>query len=471
MRGNPNMQMANNQNQPVRIYFLSEITHLIKDALLELSGYEFWVRAYLIAPRWKQRSGHYYCELMDVDAMGDTIARIRAIIWRDNYMRITRKLQTLGMPDALKDNSEVCFLCAVRYHEVYGLSLDIYDIDPTFGESQINLNRRQILERLTKEDILNRNKETYLPVASLRIGLITSKESAAYNDFTKTIIASSFSFQIVFADCPMQGKDMEQGLISSLQHLTQAQVDVICIVRGGGSQADLAWFDNEQIARAVLACPIPIWVGIGHEIDIGVLDFIAHRSCNTPTAVAEELVERIQELVTILRTVGDQLQHIVDRRVATQEQLMQRNIHGAMMGLRKQFELASAQLDNSMLGTRSSFERVFITEEVNIEGKVQRLHDRSDWLLDTKQESFKERCERLQLSRYLQILADKEVSLNDKAKRLDAMLLERVLKRGYTITRDSRGHVLKSVTQIKEGDSVETQFTDGMATSVVTKRR
>ena len=465
------MQVTDNQNQPVRIYRLSEITHLIKGALLELSGYDFWVRAHLIAARWEQRSGHYYCELMDVDATGDTIARIKAIIWRHNYMKINTKLQTLGIPDALKDNSEVCVLCAVRYNEVYGLSLDIYDIDPTFGESQINLNRRQILEKLTKENILNKNKATYPPVASLCIGLITSKESAAYNDFTKTILASPFSFQVVFADCPMQGEDMERGLVSSLQQLTQAQVDVICIVRGGGSQADLAWFDNEQIARAVLACPIPVWVGIGHEIDIGVLDFIAHTSCKTPTAVAEELVRRIQELVAILKTAGDQLQRIVDRRVATQEQLMQRNIHGAMMGFRKQFDLASAQLDKSILGARSSFERIFITEEANIEGKLQRLHDRGAWLLDTKQESFRERCERLQLSRYLQILADKQASLNDKGKHLDAMLPGQVLKRGYTITRDSRGQVLKSVTQLKEDDSVETQFTDGTATSVVTKRR
>jgi len=465
------MQVTNNQHQPVRIYLLSEITHLIKDALLELSDYEFWVRAHLIAPRWEQRSGHYYCDLMDVNATGDTIARIRATIWRHNHMRITKKLQTLGMPDALKNNSEVCVLCAVRYHEIYGLSLDIYDIDPTFGESQINLNRRQILEKLTKEDILNKNKDVYLAVASLRIGLITSKESAAYNDFTKTIMASPFSFQIVFADCPMQGDDMEQGLVSSLQQLTQAKVDVICIVRGGGSQADLAWFDNEQIARAVLACPIPVWVGIGHEIDIGVLDFIAHTSYKTPTAVAEELVKRMRELSAILKTAGDQLQHIVDRRVATQEQVMQRNIHGAMMGFRKQFEIASAQLDMSILGARSSFERVFITEEANIDGKLQRLHDHSAWLLDSKQESFKEQCERLQISRYLQILADKQASLDDKEKHLDAMLPEQVLKRGYTITRDSRGQVVKSVTKLKEDDSIETQFTDGTATSLVTKRR
>ena len=465
------MQAMDNQNQPVQIYRLSEITHLIKDTLLELSGYDFWVRAHLIAARWEQRSGHYYCELMDVDAAGATIARIRAVIWRHNYVKITEKLQTLGIPDALKENSEVCVLCAVRYHEVYGLSLDIYDVDPTFGESRINLNRRQILEKLTKEGILDKNKERHLPVASVRIGLITSKESAAYNDFTKSISASPFSFQIIFADCPMQGEDMEQALVSSLQQLTQGKVDVICIVRGGGSPADLAWFDNERIARAVLDCPIPIWVGIGHEIDVGVLDFIAHTSCKTPTAVAQTLVQSIQELVTILEVVADQMQNIVDRRLATQEQLMERNIHGAAVGFRKQFDLAAAQLNNSMLGIRSSFEPVFINEKANIEKKVQKLHDRSAWLLDRKRESFEERCNRVQLSRYLRIVANKQGSLDDKGRHLDAMLPGQVLRRGYTITRDNRRQVMKSVTQTKEEDSIETQFTDGTATSVVTRRR
>lgn len=464
------MQLTNNQSQPIRIYPLSEITHLVKDAILELADNEFWVRAHLIADRKQHRSNHYYCELFDVDAEGNTIARMRATIWRHNYARILDKLQALGMPDALNDNSEVCVLCAVRFHEVYGLSLDIYDIDPTFGESQINLNRRLILEKLTKEGIHTKNKEAYLPAATLRIGLITSKESAAYNDFTKTIMSSPFSFQVVFADSPMQGEEVEQKLISSLQQLIEAQVDAVCIVRGGGSQADLAWFDNEQVARAVLACPIPVLVGIGHEIDIGVLDVVAHTSFKTPTAVAEGLVKRIQELVNILKTAGVQLQHIVDRRITTQEQLMKRNIHGAMMGFKKQFELTSAHLDTRIVESKSVFERVFSTELASMGLTIQKLCDRSTWLLDTKQRSFSERCERLQLSRYLQIVADREASLNDKAKQLNAMLPEQVLKRGYTITRDHRGQVVKSVTQLKEGNPIETQFTDGKATSVVKGR-
>jgi exonuclease VII large subunit len=157
--------------------------------------------------------------------------------------------------------------------------------------------------------------------------------------------------------------------------------------------------------------------------------------------------------------------------VATEEQLMERNVHGAMVGFRKQFDLAAAQLDRSMAGVRSSFEPIFISEKANILGKVQGLHDRSAWLLDTKQENFEERCNRFQLPRYLHIVADKQASLDDRVSHLDAMLPGQVLKRGYTITRDNLGQVMKSVTQIKGDDSIETQFTDGTATSVVTERR
>ena len=444
---------------------------MIKEALLELSDHEFWVRAHLIAPRWEQRSGHYYCELMDTDAAGDTVARIRAIIWRNNYARIAQKLETLGMPDAMKDNAEICVLCAVRYHEVYGLSLEIYDIDPTFGESQINLNRRQILEKLTREEIISRNKATHLPAACLRIGLITSRNSAAYNDFTKTLLASPFAFHVVLADCPMQGEAMQQEMVLSLQRLTQAEVDLICIVRGGGSLADLAWFDNEVIAKAVLDCPTPVWVGIGHEIDTGVLDFIAHTSCKTPTAVAEALVKRVQELVFLARASAERLRNTVDRRVATQEQLMQRNIHGASMGFGKQIRFVSLQLEKTALGARASFDHVFSREQARIELVEQRLRDHGTYLLDAEQESLGERGSRLQLFRYLQILNDKQAILTDRAKRLDTLMPEQILKRGYTITRDPTGQVLKSAAQVKADDSIETQFSDGSATSIVTTRR
>jgi exodeoxyribonuclease VII large subunit len=461
------IEPSSDQNLLIRKYNLREITSLIKESLLDLSGTEFWVQAHLIADRGTLRSGHYYGELMDVDEAGNQIARIRITIWRHNYNRIIEKLREAGMPDALQSDSEVCALCSVRYHEVYGLSLDVFDIDPFFGESHIDRNRRLIVEKLTKENILKKNAEACLPVAPQRLGLITSKESAAYNDFVKTLFNSAFSFQVILADCPMQGEETERGVVSSIQLLCEAGVEIICIVRGGGSQADLAGFDNEEIARAIINCPMPVWVGIGHEIDTGVLDVVAHSSFKTPTSVAEALVSRLKELQSRLEIAANRLQHIVDRQMALSSQLLHRKIVGALNGFRKQYELKQQQFTNDTLKTRVSSRECFSSKKVTLSNKSQRLRDLYFWSLDSNSRQLKENSNRIQLPRYLKVLIDKEVHLVSKEKHFIAMMPAQILKRGYTMTRNLRGEILRSIAQVQKNETIKTQFVDGYAQSIV----
>lgn len=461
------MQESSSNSLPDRIYHLHDITSLISDSLLELSENEFWVQAQLIADRGALRSGHYYSELMEVDEAGKQVARIRIIIWRQNYIRISRKLSEAGVPDALQQNGEVCVLCAVRFHDVYGLSLDVYDIDLSFGESHITRNRRQIIEKLTRENILKRNASAYLPAAPLCLGLITSKESAAYNDFVKTLFSSDFSFQVIFADCHMQGEETAKDLISSIRLLSKVGVDVICIVRGGGSQADLAWFDGEEIARAVVNCPVPVWVGIGHEIDTGLLDVVAHSSFKTPTAVAESLVTRLRELVSRLEIAARRLKDITDRKMAFASQELARKILGSLNGFRKQCELALYQADNLSLQLKSSFGESFNNQKANLNGRSQKLNDLCYWSLDLRDKNLMGTQNRIQLSRYLNILLNKKASLADKERHLNAIMPEQVLKKGYTITRNLEGKILTSVSQIQEKEAIETQFVDGHVTSIV----
>jgi len=241
----------------MEILRLYDITKLIKSSLLDLTSQKFWVKAHLHVNRAGLKGGHFYCDLVDVDDRGNQIAKIRGTIWNSRYNAIMRKLKDAGFPNALQDNSEICVLCSVRFHDLFGLSLDISDVDPTFGEAQINRNRRMIIEILTKEGILKKNADTFLPMAPLKIGLISSKDSAAYNDFTKTLFNSTFSFKVIFAEASMQGEKTESDITSSIDLLERVNPDVICIIRGGGSQADLAWFDNENIARRIINCSIP----------------------------------------------------------------------------------------------------------------------------------------------------------------------------------------------------------------------
>ncbi len=450
-----------------RVYQLQEITSLIKESLLDLSSQEFWVRAHLIAPRSPSTYRNYYCELTDVDELGNKTAQIRAIIWQSEYNQILNKLREAGMPDALQDNSEVCVLCAVRYHEVYGLSLNIYDIDPSFGESQIDLNRRQIIEKLSAEGVLKRNTETYLSAAPLRIGLITREESAAYNDFTKTLFASVFSFQLIVADCTMQGENTERETVSAIRHLAKAKVDVICIVRGGGSQLDLAWFDNERIARTIIKCPIPVWVGIGHEIDTGVLDVVAHSSFKTPTAVAEVLVSTLQELLNSLELAAERLQNTVDWRLELSGRELSRMTLGARNGFRKQHELVVQQFSNSTLKVKSQFEECFSSKEIFIGNKNQKLRHLCDWTLNSNSKRLTATCRHIGLPRYLKIVAERQGHLVERERQLLMLMPDQILRKGYTITRNLRREILRSITQLQGNEAIETQFIDGYARSIV----
>jgi exodeoxyribonuclease VII large subunit len=452
-----------------KVYQLQEITSLIKESLLDLSSQEFWVRAHLIAPRRPAAYRNYYCELTDVDDLGNKTAQIRAVIWQSEYNQILDKLREAGMPDALQDNSEVCLLCAVRYHEVYGLSLNIYDIDLSFGESQIDLNRRQIIEKLSAEGVLKNNTETYLTAAPLRIGLITRKESAAYNDFIKTLFSSPFSFQLILADCTMQGENTEKETVSAIRLLTKAKVDVICIVRGGGSQLDLAWFDNEKIARSIINCPIPVWVGIGHEIDTGVLDIVAHSSFKTPTAVAEVLVNTLQELLHGLEVSADRLQNIIDWRMELSSRELSRRILGAANGFRKQYELVLNQFTNNTLRIKSQFEECFNSKMMFLDNKEQKLRQLCDWSLDSSNKRLLLTCSHINQSRYLRIIEERKMNLVNKERQLKALMPDHVLRKGYTITRNLSSEILRSITQLQQDEAIVTQFRDGFARSTVQK--
>lgn len=617
------MERINENNTP-KILRLYEVTDLIKSSLLELSSKKFWVKAHIHVNRAGAKGGHVYCDLVDVDSRGNQIAKIRGTIWSSRYIGITRKLKDAGFPNALQDNSEVCVLGMVRFHELYGLSLDITDVDPTFGEAQINRNRRIIIEKLTSEGILKKNFAVDMPMAALRIGLISSKDSAAYKDFMQTLWSSGFSFKVVFSEASMQGEKTESDVISSINLLEKACVNLICIIRGGGSQSDLAWFDNEKIARRIAVSPVPVWVGIGHEIDVGVLDIVAHTSHKTPTAVADALVGRLQDLVIRLDIAFDRLKNNAKRVIALQESKQQRKIIGAVNGLKKCFALFEGNVRNMILQAESRFVKKFMEKEGSLDtrrvcmkeklsaivGNLERdmadytanlksfiesatqlkqkiiqdkigylipslhrniktreddlqrniqgtlsglnkyyhavlerfgknvartdarfikcftnrvnnlvqkekalqtgfiqmikssgraLQERATLLsasclrrrlaaqnnvaistdrlrvlyqkyLQTKEQPFSALVSRLQLARYLKIVSDCEKSLAANLQRLNSVKPENVLKKGYSITRDAIGNVIRSSHQLESGQVIVTQYAEGSSESIIRRK-
>jgi exodeoxyribonuclease VII large subunit len=220
----------------------------------------------------------------------------------------------------------------------------VADADPTFALGELELKKKEILDRLKKEGLLEPNKKLYVPILPIKIGLVTSKGSAAYNDFIKTLKSSMFGFVVYFADAIVQGNQTEQSVLYALQTLESLDLELVLIVRGGGSKTELFSLDNEVIARKIAAYKYPVWTGIGHEIDISILDHVANRYFKTPTAVAEELVARFVEMKRHLDEAEHRFKSSWSYRVDIDKKYIQNSKTGLINVARKLIESKNVNL-------------------------------------------------------------------------------------------------------------------------------
>lgn len=277
-----------------KFFTLSDITSRIQQILQPHLGKNFWIKAEISSGR--ERGGSFYCDLVETDEHGKIIAQMRCTIWNRDLANIRRQFKEHDLDLTLDDGTSVGFQCSLQFNSQYGLSLKVVGADPAFALGELELRKKEILDRLTKEGLLEPNKHLFVPMLPNRVGLITSRGSAASNDILTTFSSSPFGFKIYLADAMVQGKQAEQSVLNALEVLEKLDVELVIIARGGGSKTDLFYLDNEAIARRIASYKIPVWTGIGHETDISILDHVANRYFKTPTAVAEEIVARHIEM-------------------------------------------------------------------------------------------------------------------------------------------------------------------------------
>ena len=277
-----------------RFFTLSDITNRVQAILQPHIGKLFWVKAEISSG--KERGGSFYCDLVETDGNGKIIAQIRCTVWSRDLDTIKKLFRDQDLELKLDDGTVVGFQCSLQYSSQYGLSLKAVAADPIFALGELELRKKQIIDRLMKEGLFEINKRLPVPLLPQRIGLVASKDSAGYNDILKTFKTSSFGFKIYLADAIVQGNQAERSVLQALDALEKLHVDLVIIARGGGSKTDLSGLDNEAIARRIASYTIPVWTGIGHDIDTSVLDLVANQSFKTPTAVAEEIVARYIEM-------------------------------------------------------------------------------------------------------------------------------------------------------------------------------
>ncbi|MDD3296591.1 MAG: exodeoxyribonuclease VII large subunit [Candidatus Omnitrophica bacterium] len=431
-----------------KIYTVLELNTEVRELIKEkFSGY-IWVCGEIQGVRTQPGKNHMYFSLVQKDPDSDRIlAQIDANLFAGNRLLIERRIQEAKADFQLKDDIEVKFLCEVDLYTVRGkFNVNIKDIDPVYTLGKVAQNRLKVIEELKKKGIFEKNKLHTLPLLPLKAGLITAHDSAAYHDFINELSLSGFSFKVLAVNCHMQGKLVETDVLRALKifnRLNPNELDVIIVTRGGGSIADLSYFDNKKIAEAIASSNFPVISAIGHQINTTIADMVSHTSCKTPTKAAQFLIEKIKNFIDIL---GELQQNIFSR---SQELLRQQ---------RQEAEGIAVKID-------SLTSRYFRGHR---EGLLKAGHELSGitGIIFTKEgQQIK--------AQWHQLKSIAEANLRNNRKNLSyleskVLLLDpkNVLKRGYSMTlKDNK--VVKSTKDAKKADVIRTVLYDGSLLSRV----
>ena len=280
---------------------LYDLQRMVRGALESRFSDPLWISAE-ISELKVNNSGHCYLNLVEKGVGGGTPrAEARAMIWRSAYKNIATTFeQATGSP--LCSGLKVLVKVVVNFHEAYGYSLQIIDIDPSYTLGDVERRRRETIEQLMADGIWDMNRELALARPTLRIAVVSSATAAGYRDFMRELQRSYYRFQTTLFESTMQGNGGEDSVIWALEDIAarEEEFDVVAIIRGGGSTSDLALFDSYRIASHIAQFPLPVVTGIGHDKDVSVADMVAHTHCKTPTAVATLFTELADAELNIL---------------------------------------------------------------------------------------------------------------------------------------------------------------------------
>ncbi|MBM3975066.1 MAG: exodeoxyribonuclease VII large subunit, partial [Planctomycetes bacterium] len=298
---------------------VSQLNEVVRDGLKKLFPAAFWVVGEVVDFDKGAGKPYRFFKLVEKSASGDAAeASVEIAMFSDTVQRLLPALARHEPPLTLRDGLEIRALVRVDLYAKTGrFQLQVQDIDPSFTLGKLALTREQVLRELAQAGLAQRNRSLGFPVPALRIGVLTSPEADGWNDFRRHLEESGCGFDITLVPVKVQGADLKPTMLAGLRWFAERadDFDVLCIVRGGGSRTDLAWFDDREVAFAVARHPLKVVVGIGHQRDQSVLDLIAH-SEKTPTAVAQLLVHGVEDARADVRERAERLLAAVAVRIA-----------------------------------------------------------------------------------------------------------------------------------------------------------
>jgi len=471
-------------------FSLFDLQRQIKNCVNDAFALPVWVKAE-ISEMTTNRSGHCYLDLVETEAGTDTVvARCRATIWSYTF-RMLRPYFETTTGQSFSEGLKILVQAKVEYHEVFGFSLNIRDIDPVYTLGDMARQRREIINRLQEDGVFEMNKELELPMVPQRIAIISSPTAAGLQDFMDQLHNNphKFVFYTKLFPAVMQGTEAPRSIMNALGFVYEYEhlFDAVVIIRGGGAQIDLACFDNYELAFHAAQFPLPIITGIGHDKDDTVLDMVAHTRMKTPTAVAEFLIsgalqfaQQVAELEAhFIELVNDQLDVNKERLMDAADQL-NLLVNQFVSRQTNRLEIAGIQLKNQtesfLKGQQTGLQKI----TVDTKNLTERYIIRQNHLLEQSAKglnyTFRKQILRSEsrLTQFQQLLKirsngmirNEKKNMNLIGEKLRLVDPQNILKRGYSLTLVN-GKIVKSVGSIEVGDRLETRLSDGTVESTV----
>ena len=411
-------------------YSLRQLNMMVREAIETELPDEYWVEAELSECR--ENSGHCYMELIEKDERTNTpIARASAKCWRQTW-QMAKPYFERATGQQLRAGMKVLLKVYAQFHEAYGFSWIVSDIDPTYTLGDMARKRQEIIRQLKEEGVFDLQRELRIPTFAKRIAVISAQNAAGYGDFCRQLEDndSGFRFEITLFPAIMQGEQVESSIIAALNAIYEATVpdgspsgpyDCVVIIRGGGATADLSGFDTLALAENVAQFPLPVITGIGHDRDESILDMVANTKVKTPTAAAALLIDNLRQVLDRINSAQQHLTTAISTRLST---------------LNVQLSTLQALIPTLALRTVGDQRHRIEMQESRLSVAIERRLTSQKHLLE---------------------------NLSLKLQGFDPQLL---LSRGYSITLH-HGRAVRNPKQLKAGDEIETRVESGTIRSVV----
>lgn len=423
---------------------LFELNSLVKCAVNTIMIDGYWVTAEISDFSVRR---HCYLEFVQKDIQGSgLVAKARGTIWSNDYEKIRRKFES-ATGSELRSGIKVMVYAHVTFHELYGFSLNITDIDPSYTLGDMMRHRQEILDNLKEQGVIDLQKELEIPVLCQRIAVISSEKAAGYGDFCNQLLNndSGLKFYPKLFPAIMQGDKVEQTVINALDAIA-ADIDnwdVVVIIRGGGATADMSGFDTLALAENVANFPLPIITGIGHERDDTVLDLISNTRVKTPTAAAEFLIHHLEDTAYDLQDYG--------QRITSEVKRILQNEHSRIDAITAKMPVLFEVLKSKELVRIDNLQKRMETAwQMWHNSELQRLNSLVPQM-------------RLHANAFLQAQKFSLGIIEEKLRSADPEVL---LARGYCMTL-SDGKIVTRAAQLAKGSKITVRFKDGNATAVV----